>query len=283
MKNYHLKNFVCVIWLLMLVIDSNGFAQSVKNTENSGSPSLLKTVSGDFLHVFSSPFKMSKKDGLQVLALSAITTLFIAEFDDRIDEEFGSEKDHFALQPADGLAEIGEVYDQVSTPYFFAGLTGAMLTGGFAFKDQKLLETTRLMVESFVITQIFTISLKGFVGRARPYTNRGASDFNLFKFSSSDGFRSMPSGHTSAIFSMMSVIAKQYPQWWVKFPAYTLATSVAFQRMDSRSHWGADVIVGAALGYWVGNSLVNHQNNKPGKFSFHPYLNGATAGLTVQF
>lgn len=283
MKNYKLKNSVCVIWLLLLVIHSNGFAQSVKNIENSGSPSLLKTVSGDFLHVFSSPFKISKKGGIQLAALSAITTLFIAELDGRIDEEFGREGDHLALQPADGLAEIGDVYDRVSTPLFFAGLTGVMFTGGFAFKDQKLLETTRLMVESFVITQIFTISIKGIVGRARPFTNRGASDFNFFKFSSSDDFRSMPSGHTSAIFSMMSVIAKQYPQWWVKLPAYTLATSVALQRMDSRSHWGADVIIGATLGYWVGNSLVNHQNNKPDKFSFHPYLNGAKAGFAVQF
>ncbi len=283
MKNDKLKNPVCVIWLFLLVIHTIGFTQSVKNIKNSGSPSLLKTVSDDFLHVFSSPFKMSKKGGIQLAALSAITTLFIAELDSRIDEEFGREDDHLALQPADGLAEIGDLYDQAGPPYFFAGLTGAMLTTGFAFKNQKLLETTRLMVESVVITQIFTISLKEIVGRARPYTNRGASDFNFFKFNRSDDFRAMPSGHTSAIFSMMSVIAKQYPKWWVTLPAYTLATSVALQRMDSRSHWGADVIVGATLGYWVSNSLVNHQHNKPDKFSFHPYLNGASAGLAVQF
>ncbi len=283
MKNYCFKKLVCVFGLFLFVIHTTGFSQSVSNNESSKSESLLSTVSGDFAHVFSLPFKMSKKDGLQLLALSAITTVFIAKLDSRIDEEFGTEDDHLSLQPADGLAELGEVYDRITTKYFFAGLTGAMLTGGFAFKNQKLLETTRLMVESFVITQIFTTALKGVVGRSRPYTNRGASDFNFFKFSSSEDFRSMPSGHTTAIFSMMSVIANQYPQWWVKIPAYTLATSVALQRMDSRSHWGADVIIGATLGYWVGNSLVNHQHNKTDKFSFHPYLNGSKAGLAVQF
>ena len=70
---------------------------------------------------------------------------------------------------------------------------------------------------------------------------------------------------------MMTVLAKRYDRWWIKFPAYTVAVSVGLQRIDSRNHWGADVVVGGAIGYWVGSTLVN-KCHRPSKKLVYEYL-----------
>lgn len=82
---------------------------------------------------------------------------------------------------------------------------------------------------------------------------------------------------------MMTVLAKQYDSWWVKIPAYTLATSVAIQRMESRNHWGSDVLVGGLIGYWVGGTLVNKHKSKLQMLPFEPYITGNGVGLSINF
>jgi len=235
------------------------------------------------LRVASSPLRMSKNDGLQLLAFTAITTGFVSRVDSPINEEFGIEVDDSYLLPARGLARIGEVYNNISPKRFSTALSIAMLTGGLAFKDKKLLETTRLMFESLLITQFITSWSKDLFGRSRPYTGKGPHHFEFFAVNGAQGSRSMPSGHTSSAFAMMTVIAEQYDRWWVKIPAYTFAVSVACQRMNTRSHWASDVIVGAGIGYWVGSTLANRQSDKSKSSSLNPYLLGNRIGLAVKF
>jgi hypothetical protein len=69
----------------------------------------------------------------------------------------------------------------------------------------------------------------------------------------------------------------------MEIPAYTVGVAVAFQRMESRSHWGADVIVGGALGYWVGSTLVNRYKQPSKSSSVNPYMMGNRVGLIVEF
>jgi membrane-associated phospholipid phosphatase len=158
-----------------------------------------------------------------------------------------------------------------------------MLAGGLIFKDKKLLLTTRLMVESFFITGEITTLAKDLFGRARPYTGEGPLDFAWFRFNSAQERRSLPSGHVSSAFSIVTVVAKQYDSWWIKIPAYTVGVGVAFQRIESRNHWGADVILGGALGYGVGSALVNRYKRPSKRSSINPYMMGNGVGLVVEF
>jgi len=273
-------------WLCLIPVlcQNNGYAQvSADTLKGSRIKNFVKTVGSDILRVATSPLRMSKNDGLQLLAFTAITTGFVSKVDSPIDEEFGIEVDNSYLLPARGLARIGEVYDHISPKRFSTALSIAMLTGGLAFKDKKLLETTRLMFESLVITQLLTSWSKDLFGRARPYTGKGPHHFELFAASGAQEFRSMPSGHTSSAFAMMTVIAERYDQWWVKIPAYTFAISVACQRMHSRQHWASDVIVGAGIGYWVGSTLANRHPGTSKSSSFNPYLLGNRIGLSMNF
>jgi membrane-associated phospholipid phosphatase len=244
---------------------------------------LLKTIGGDFLYVFSSPLRLTKSDGLRLLTFTAVTGGLVSFGDDHFDEEYAKENHHSILYPFKQLAEVGKIYDDISPDYFIAGVAGAALIGGLAFKDRKLVTTGRLVLESAVMTQILTGWAKGVFGRSRPYTDRGAKHFDLFKFSKNGDFKSMPSGHVSSIFSTVTVLTKQHEVWWVEIPAYTFAVAVAFQRMNSRNHWFSDTVVGGALGYWVGSTLVNRYSRQSRLSSFTPYLQKNRLGLIVTF
>jgi len=273
------------IWIVTIIAQNICFSQTVVEDSSQTNPLVgaIKTVGSDVAYVFTSPSRLSKKAGLQLLALSAITAGFILKADGEVDEELALEDYEFSSQPFRKLASLGQVYDNMKPLNFAIGLTATTLAGGLMLGDKKLLQTSRLLVESVVLTKLFTSWSKGVIGRSRPYTGNGPTDFDLFKFRKAQAFRSMPSGHVSSAFALMTVIAKQYDHWWVDVPAYTFAASVAFQRMTSRNHWASDTIIGGALGYWVGSMLVKKQRQRPKGASLNLYPIGNRLGVAVSF
>ena len=202
-----------IFWFAMLSLQSSGHAQELRYPpKRSPIKSFASTVGGDVVYIFSSPFRLRQVDGLKLLALTAVTTAFVTLLDDRIDENF-IERDDFYVKPAIGLAKIGHGYHKVSSKFVLAGLSVPMLAGGLILDDKKLLETTRLVVESYLIAGAITQLGKRVFGRSRPYTGAGPTEFEPFKFRSTTDSRSLPSGHTTSAFAMMTVLAKQYDQW----------------------------------------------------------------------
>ncbi len=276
--------FIPGLLLMVATLQSPLFPQAgIDSSKTSLIKSLVSTVAGDIGHVASSPFRMSKNDALHFAAFLALNTGLVHGLDAEADEEFALEEHQVYLKPADELADLGHLYDRIGTGRVIAGLTTTMLAGGIIFKDKKLLNTTGLMIESSIITGVITSLSKGFFGRSRPYTERGAQAFNLFKFSLAREYLSFPSGHSSSAFAMMTVIAKQYDQWWIKYPAYTLAVSVALQRMEDRQHWTSDVVVGGAIGYWVASTLVSRHQGKTKSQPIIPYFAANQIGVRMNF
>ena len=274
-----------LVWVLLF--SSIGVIRpqsAIDNTKSNPAHRFLTTVVGDFWHVASSPFKLSKKDAVSVLSFAAFNAGLITFGDAEADEELALEGYHGVLKPAKWMAKVGEVYDNIGTQNVALGLSAGMFTGGIIFKNKKLRETTRLMLESLLIASTITYWSKRAIGRARPFANQGASEFDLFGSGNSNReYRSMPSGHATSAFSVMTVIAKQYSQWWVKYPAYFWATSVALQRMNDRQHWASDVLVGGAIGYWVGNLLVTHQARKRNPLKISAIYSINRIGMSVYF
>jgi membrane-associated phospholipid phosphatase len=289
-----LPRYAIIFYTIMFSLQNAGHAQGLKYPPKPKSPkssapniggdvlSFAATVGGDVLHVLTSPLRLTQNDGLQLLVFTATTTTFVTFLDKRIDGDF-IERDDFHVKPAIALAKIGDGYDEfISRNYLRIGLPVTMLAGGLVFKDKKLLLTTRLMVESFFITGKITMIGKGVFGRARPYAGEGPLDFSWFKFNARQERRSLPSGHVSSAFSIMTVLAKQYDSWWIKIPAYTVGVATAFQRMESRNHWGADVILGGAIGYGVGSALVNRYKQPSKSSTVNPYIMGNRVGLIIK-
>ncbi len=277
-------NALVWICLLFIICQRESLAQDSTNTRKSNSLlGAAKAVGSDIAYVFTSPLRMTTRGGVELLALSALTTGFVLRADDKIDEELALEGYEFSSQPFRQLAKLGQLYDDLKPRNFAVGLTAATFAGGLALRDKKLLQTSRLFAESVVLTQLFTSWSKGIFGRGRPYLDLGPRDFNFFKFGKSEDFKSLPSGHVSSVFALMTVIAKQYDRWYVEVPAYTFAVSVAFQRMTSRNHWASDTIAGGALGYCVSSMLVQKQRQPSKSRSLNFYPAGNRLGVVMQF
>jgi hypothetical protein len=166
-----------LLWMCMIPVlnPTPGIAQTAADTANVfHSDNLLKAIGGDFLYVFSSPLRLTTSDGLRLIALTAATGGLVSFVDDPFDEEYARENRHSILYPFKRLAEVGQIYDDISPVYFTVGVSGAALAGGLAFKDEKLFTTGRLVFESAVMTQILTATAKGVFGRSRPHTDLGA-------------------------------------------------------------------------------------------------------------
>lgn len=277
---------VVAVSLIFVVLPLCGFSQSMSDSSSARKPvlQLASTIAGDLRHISTAPFRLSKNDVVQLSSFIGLNVAMMYGFDNLADEEFALEGHNTYLKPTKQLVKVGEVYDRIGSIQLGLALSATMLTSGLIFKDKKLMNTSRLLIESLSIASGITWLSKRIVGRSRPYTNSGARVFDPLSFrNSSHGIRAMPSGHATSAFAMMTIIAKQYDQWWIKYPAYTVGLSVALQRMDDRQHWASDVIVGGAVGYWVAKTLVDRHKGKQDRFRIQPYASTNSLGIKINF
>ena len=146
-----------------------------------------------------------------------------------------------------------------------------------------MLRTAGLITESLVFSSAIVAVLKRSFGRSRPYVDAGSREFSLFNPGKGEDHLSLPSGHTSTAFTVMTVIAKQYPQWWIKYPAYAFGFAVAMRRIEGRKHWASDVLFGGAIGYTVSNAVVERHGSEQSNSAMYPYFNGRTLGVIYKF
>ena len=77
------------------------------------------------------------------------------------------------------------------------------------------------------------------------------------------GYNSFPSGHSSAIFSIATVIGLEYLNTkWVPIVCFGLAGFTALYRLAINDHWASDVLFGSALGFAVGSMVYFNANKK---------------------
>lgn len=184
------------------------------------------------------------------------------------------------------LAGPGRVYDRLGPKNVVLGAAGAFAAGGLLSGDAKHVRTSIRMMEAVLFTQVLTGVLKQTIGRSRPFTGNGPTHAGLMnlEFGGPHAVRSMPSGHTSKIFAAASVIAHQYDSWWVKAPVYATAASAGLQRIESGKHWLSDVVVGAALGYFVGAALTSDEARAAKQnVVYDPIVSVRSVGLSIRF
>jgi undecaprenyl-diphosphatase len=90
--------------------------------------------------------------------------------------------------------------------------------------------------------------LKHLIGRPRPRLTH-SGEWQWWP-SWDSGLDSFPSGHSSAIFAVVTVLMKHWP--WATWPGYALASWVAMSRVWRGSHFLADVVTGMVMGVVVG-------------------------------
>ena len=144
---------------------------------------------------------------------------------------------------------------KVTTPFgheYAWAAAGAMLAGGLITNERELRDTGRVALEAAVFASIITAVLKPAFGRERPEQSDGRTVFHGF----TSQYESLPSGHATMAWAVASVVAMRTDGWIVPTVAYTLATLVAFDRVNDQKHFVSDVFMGAAIGVAVGRFVV---------------------------
>jgi membrane-associated phospholipid phosphatase len=114
------------------------------------------------------------------------------------------------------------------------------------------------------------------VGRSRPADGLGARHFEF-----NEGV-SFPSGHTSVVFELATILSHHVDHPAFTVVAYGLATTVALQRIDSGSHWASDVFVAAAYGTAVARTVVRRHEERKLQLAPAVLPGSGTVGLKVE-
>lgn len=241
-------------------------------------------IGSDFVNVVSAPLRMEQRHYLRLIGFTGLTATLVASLDAPLHRHAsGGMSGVPSTSVPHALAGLGRAYDHIGPSNFILGTAGTFAAGGLLAGDTKHVRTSIRIVEAVAFTKLITGVLKTTLGRARPFTGEPSHEANLLDINDNGhARRSMPSGHTSKIFAAASVIAHQYDNWWVKVPVYATAASAGIQRVESGKHWLSDVVVGAALGYLIGEALTN-DNRSRGRIAYDPILSTRSVGLSVRF
>jgi hypothetical protein len=170
---------------------------------------------------------------------------------------------------ADSIGDFAKIGDIGGGSLTLAGIVVSTYIIGRLVKDEKVIETSKALIEAEIITAVMTEIIKVSTGRERP---NGSGD----RFSSS-----FPSGHASGSFALASVFDVMYGHK-IGIPLYMFAGFVGFSRLSDNKHFLSDVLFGAVLGAVVGRTVARiHRKEEYNKFSMIPYSDGSSAGLML--
>jgi membrane-associated phospholipid phosphatase len=150
-------------------------------------------------------------------------------------------------------SRFGSAYSviPVSAAFYFIGT---------AHHDERFRETGLIAFETLIDANLVAEGLKLVANRARPFEANGRGDFE----DSPNGRwnSSFPSGHAINTWALASVIAHEYPKPLVYVIAYGLASTVSVARVGARKHFPSDVLVGGALGWFIGDYVYGRRHNR---------------------
>lgn len=178
-------------------------------------------------------------------------------------ENPGAQANKFFNHAAKGL----EVFTSPGAYYIGGGLYIVGRLGGYGRVADLGLHGTEAVLAGDVVTGL----LKGLVGRSRPFVT---ADTNPHDFSFGHGFtnsdrQSFPSGHATTAFAAAAAVTAETGTWWPRSTwvvgplMYGGATMVGLSRMYHNKHWASDVALGAAIGTFAGQKVVQFNHSHP--------------------
>ena len=286
--SYQLSAVGCQV----LVVDSLSQNQSAHSSQLAAhstkcesllSKKYLKSYWNSGLTVLAQPLHYDWKDWTVFGGVAAVTTLAFVyddEIYDFVDGTFGNEKWNTASKCTDVFGE----------EYFILPTVALTYAVGAIGNHCRLKNMSLAALQSFVYAEVASAGLKVLTCRLRPSeVNSQQSTVNNqtwlgpFKSFKSTSF---PSGHAMRSFALATTIAGFYPdKKWVGIVSYSLATMTSLGRVVSKEHWASDVIVGAALGYFIGRGVVKF-NEKIGNISsveIQPIATNYGLGVVINF
>ena len=275
--------------------DTTSVADISVSQQLSNSVSYFKSYWNSGLTVLAQPVHYDWKDWTAFAGVAAVTTLAFV-YDDEIynfiDGTFADNRWNTASQCTDVFGEEYFILPSVALTYAISAIN----------KDCRLRNMSLAALQSFVYAEVASAGLKVLTCRMRPLEvngqqstvnsqsqsqsqSQGQSQTWLGPFKSFES-TSFPSGHAMRSFALAATVAGFYPEKkWVGIVSYSLATLTSAGRVISKEHWASDVIVGAAIGYFIGRGVVKF-NEKIGNISsveIQPIATNYGVGILVNF
>ena len=265
-----------IFLILLFVISCQPIANSQQPMANSQlSKSYLKSYWNSGLTVLAQPLYFDWKDWTVFGGLAAATTLAFV-YDDEI---YGLVDRTFGDNHSENISKYTDVFGE---EYFILPSVALTYAIGSIGEDSRLRNLSLAALQSFVYAEVASAGLKVLTCRERPAANsqQWLGPFATFESTA------FPSGHAMRAFSFATTVAGFYPdKKWVGIVSYSLATMTSIGRVISKEHWASDVIVGAALGYFIGRGVVKF-NEKIGNIStveIQPVATNYGLGIVIIF
>jgi membrane-associated phospholipid phosphatase len=250
--------------LLILLAISFQLSAFSQQCESLLSKRYLKSYWDSGLTVLGQPLHYDWKDWTAFGGVAAATTLAFV-YDDEIyafiNRNFCDDKMNSVARYINVVGEELFILPCIAGTYVVSAIN----------KDCRLRNMSLAVLQSFVYAEVASAGLKVLTCRVRPSdvngqqtTGNGQSWLGPFATFESTSF---PSGHAMRSFAVATTVAGFYPEkTWVGIVSYSMATLCSMGRVATNDHWTSDVLVGAALGYFIGRGVVKF-NNKIGNIS----------------
>ena len=276
-----------------------------QSLSQSQSQSYLKSYWHSGLTVLSQPLHYDWKDWT-VFAGVATATTFAFVYDDEIYDFVNST---FTNSQSNTISQYTDIFGEELFIVPSIALTYAV---GAIDKNPRLKNLSLATLQSFIFAEVASAGIKVLTCRERPQipspnpvpksrpqiqspnpapvpapvpAPESRSQEWLGPFATFES-TSFVSGHATRAFALATTIAGFYPERkWVGVVSYSLATATSLGRVISKEHWTSDVIVGAALGYFIGRGVVKF-NEKIGNintFKIEPIATNYGFGIAVRF
>ena len=212
---------------------------------------LPKLIWHDQRGIWTSPFRMSKSVAKWWGLFGGATVGLIAS-DKWLARQLPNSHDQLA---------VSTWTSRVGSAYTLLPVTAGLYFLGSARKNDQLRETSLLSFEALGDALVVDTVVKSATQRQRPKEGDGSGRF----FEGTGRFwnagSSFPSGHSIETWAVASVIAHEMPHpRWVPILCYSLAMTVDGSRFAARKHFASDVVVGSAMGWFIGDFVYRHRH-----------------------
>jgi membrane-associated phospholipid phosphatase len=152
-----------------------------------------------------------------------------------------------------GRDDFSKVIRHVGQPEVYATVALGTVAVGLVSGNSKITRAGGRISAGLALGGLVAGGLKLAVGRRRPF--RGEEQYTFHPFTKTD---SWPSGHTMTAFALATGVSDEVHSTPVTVLMYTLATGVAWSRMNDNKHWLTDVVGGAAIGITSSKIMSGH-------------------------
>ena len=207
--------------------------------------------------VASSPARLNRHGAVRLGIALGITGVLYAYDQELLDASLRNRDEPFWH----GVQEVGSFVEPVgfmgrTNPYY----AGAMVLG-YVFNVRPLREIPAQILESHMISGGVRNAFKVVLGRRRPFEDKGP---RFFEF---NGGTSFPSGHTSVVFELATILSHHAHFMPVTIAAYGLATTAALERVHSRAHWPSDLFLSAVSGTMIARAVIRRHEERAARWS----------------